>query len=208
MRVLIAEDDAVSRMVLEAALTKWGHEVVVTTDGEAAWETLKRDDAPRLAVLDVMMPGLDGIEICRRLREQTSMTPVYVILLTAMAAKGDIVRGLDAGANDYVTKPFDHDELRARVRVGATVVELQRSLAERVNELVLAVSQVKRLEGILPICSYCKHVRDDGNYWQQVETYISEHSDARFSHSICPGCYENVVRPSLAQAAGRRERQG
>ncbi len=199
MRILIAEDDPVSRTVLHAALTKWGHEVLVTQDGDEAWEALNREGAPQFAVLDVMMPGLDGIEICRRLRETTTHTPTYVILLTAMSGKSDVVRGLDAGANDYVTKPFDYDELRARVNVGSTVVALQQNLAARVAELVEAVTQVKRLEGILPICSYCKHVRDDKNYWQQVETYIADHSEARFSHSICPTCYESVVMPSLKQ---------
>lgn len=203
MRILIAEDDTVSRTVLQAALTKWGHEVVVTEDGEEAWEALQKDGAPALAILDVMMPGLDGVEICRRLRELPTHTPTYVILLTAMSGKRDVVHGLDAGANDYVTKPFDYDELRARVKVGATVVGLQQDLARRVAELVEAVSQVKRLEGILPICSYCKHVRDDRNYWQQVETYVSEHSEARFSHSICPDCYESVVKPSLTQLKSR-----
>lgn len=204
MRILIAEDDPVSRTVLQVALTKWGHEVVVTEDGLAAWEVLKREDAPPLAVLDVMMPGADGTEICRRLRELPTQTPTYVILLTAMTTKADVVRGLEAGANDYVTKPFDYEELRARVRVGATVVGLQQDLAARISELVEAVSQVKRLEGILPICSYCKHIRDDRNYWQQVETYITDHSEARFSHSICPACYETVIKPSLKQLNGQR----
>ena len=105
--------------------------------------------------------------------------------------------GLDAGADDYLAKPFDRNELRARVQVGVRVVELQRHLAEHIKELETALSQVKQLQGILPICSYCKKIRDDQNYWQRVESYISDHSEAEFSHSICPSCYEDVVKPEL-----------
>src|SRR5262249_57910928 len=98
------------------------------------------------------------------------------------------VTGLQSGANDYVTKPFDRAELQARVCVGKSVVELQRSLALRVRELEDALSQVRQLQGLLPICCYCKKIRDDRNYWQQVETYVGDHSAARFSHAICPDC--------------------
>jgi CheY-like chemotaxis protein len=199
MRILIAEDDPVSRRVLDLRLKAWGHEVVITKDGAEAWAALQRNDAPRLAILDWMMPGGDGVEVCRRLRERQSSTPTYIILLTAKSSKEDVVKGLDAGANDYIIKPFDLQELRARIQVGATVVELQQRLAERVIELEEALGQVKRLQGIMPICSYCKHVRNDQNYWQQVESYVSAHSEARFSHSVCPACYEAVVMPQLAE---------
>ena len=197
MRILIAEDDMVSRRVLQLTLTNWGHEVVMTTDGDEALAALQREDAPRLTILDWMMPGMDGIEVCRRLRQTPRVTPIYIILLTAKSNKQDIVQGLSAGANDYVTKPFDREELRARVQVGTTVVELQESLAERISELEDALTQVKQLQGILPICSYCKKIRDDQNYWQRVESYISEHSKMQFSHSICPDCYETNMRPQL-----------
>ena len=145
------------------------------------------------------MPGMNGVEVCRRLRQSQSTTPTYIILLTAKSNKEDVVKGLDAGANDYIVKPFDLQELRARIQVGATVIELQQRLAERVIELEEALAQVKRLQGIVPICSYCKHVRNDQNYWQQVESYVSAHSEARFSHSVCPACYEAVVMPQLAE---------
>lgn len=199
MRILIAEDDPVSRRILNLKLKAWGHEVVVTKDGAEAWAALQRNDAPRLAILDWMMPDTDGLEVCRRLRERQSTTPTYIILLTAKSSKEDVVTGLDAGANDYIIKPFNLHELRARIQVGATVVELQQRLAERVIELEDALAQVKRLQGIVPICSYCKQVRNDQNYWQQVDSYVSAHSEAQFSHSVCPDCYEAVVMPELAQ---------
>jgi phosphoserine phosphatase RsbU/P len=205
MRILIAEDDPVSRRILDLRLKAWGHDVVVTKDGTEAWAALQRNDAPRIAILDWMMPGMDGVEVCRRVRQEQSTTPTYIILLTAKSSKEDVVKGLDAGANDYIIKPFDLQELRARVRVGATVIELQQRLAERVIELEEAMAQVKRLQGIVPICSYCKHVRNDQNYWQQVESYVSAHSEARFSHSVCPACYEAVVIPQLEELEIERQ---
>ena len=206
MRILIAEDDLVSQRMLAATLGKWGHEVVVTGDGDAAWKALQSGDAPGLAILDWMMPGLDGAEICRRVRAAATTPPPYLILLTARGSQPDIVAGLNAGADDYVTKPFDRDELRARVQAGTRIVDLQQELAGRVRELEDALSRVKLLQGLLPICSYCKRVRKDENYWQQVESYVSDHSEARFSHGICPPCYEKVVRPQLSSLAGGRGR--
>jgi DNA-binding response OmpR family regulator len=197
MKVLIAEDDPVSRRLLEASLNKWGYEVVVTSDGAEAWEALRSGGAAALAILDWMMPGMDGPQICQRVRQDPQTRSTYLILLTALGQKKDVVAGLQAGADDYVTKPFDPEELRARVQVGVRVLELQGQLAARVRELEEALASVKQLSGLLPICSYCKKVRDDRNYWQQVEAYVTEHSQAKFSHSICPDCYERVIKTQL-----------
>lgn len=197
MKILIAEDERISRRLLERTLSGWGYEVVVTGDGFEAWEVLQGEDAPRLAILDWMMPGMDGLEVCRRVTQVEGAVPPYIILLTAKGSKENIVEGLVNGANDYITKPFDRDELRARVHVGVEMIELNERLAERVAELEATMAHVKLLQGILTICSYCKHVRDDQNYWQTVESYISDHSEAKFSHSICPDCYERVVKPQL-----------
>jgi diguanylate cyclase (GGDEF)-like protein len=128
--VLIAEDDRVSRNLLERVLVKWGYEVVVTCDGAEAWEALQGREVPPLAILDWMMPELDGVEVCRRVRELDLPDPPYIILLTARGGKGDIVAGLDAGANDYVGKPFDREELRARLEVGRRFAELNQRLLE------------------------------------------------------------------------------
>jgi CheY-like chemotaxis protein len=196
-RVLIAEDDSTSRRLLQVTLEKWGFEVEVCCDGHHAWQVLQRDDAPQLAILDWMMPGIDGLEICRRLRELPQQRICYAVLLTAKDQKQDLAEGLSSGADDYIVKPFDPRELRARLQVGLRLVSLQQALAARVSDLEEALAQVKLLQGLLPICSYCKNIRDDNNYWQQIESYVSAHSEAQFSHSICPTCYENVVKPEL-----------
>jgi len=199
MKILIAEDDPVSRCILEVTLAKWGFEVISTCDGHHAFEELQSQE-PAIAVLDWMMPGLDGAEVCRRAKAISTATPTYLILLTAKSEKGDIVEGLDAGADDYITKPFNRVELKARIKVGARVTVLQRSLADRIVQLEAALARVKQLQGLLPICSYCKMVRDEQDYWQQVDSYISKHSDVAFSHSICPPCYDRLVRPQLKGA--------
>ena len=199
MRILIAEDDRISRHVLRTMLVKWGYEVVAVNDGAQAWEELQKPNAPPVALLDWMMPVLDGFEVVKRARQAGGLAPTYFILVTARAAKEDMVAALEAGADDYVTKPFDQNELRARLQVGLRVIDLQQRLADRVQALEESLNQVKLLQGLLPICSYCKKVRDDGNYWHQVEQYIAERSQAQFSHSICPGCRVDVVKPDLAK---------
>jgi phosphoserine phosphatase RsbU/P len=201
VKILIAEDDPVSKRYLEAALHKWGYDVSVATNGAEAWRRLQEEEPPPLAILDWMMPELDGLEICRRIRTDPLVERMYVILLTARTGKGNAVAGLEAGADDYVTKPFDRKELRARVQVGARVVRLQTHLAARVRELEGALAKVKQLQGLLPICSYCKKIRDDRNYWRQVESYLSEHSEVQFSHGICPECYAKLLESGLPETS-------
>jgi phosphoserine phosphatase RsbU/P len=197
MRILIAEDDVTSRAVLTGVLRKLGHEVVETVDGAAAWERLREPDAPALAILDWMMPVMDGLEVVRRVRALQSPQPPYLILLTARGDRASLVDGLDAGANDYLTKPFDPGELRARVGVGRRVVEMEAALAARIRELGEALEHVKTLRGLVPICAHCKKVRDDKGYWRQVEEYVGSHTHAEFSHGICPDCARELY-PDLA----------
>ena len=128
MKVLIAEDDSISRTVLEGLLMKWGYEVVVAHDGTKAWDLLQQENAPRLIVLDWMMPGIDGVEICRRLRAAGKGTYSYIVLLTMKGDPESIVEGLDAGADDYMVKPYNMEELRSRLRAGKRILELQENL--------------------------------------------------------------------------------
>jgi sigma-B regulation protein RsbU (phosphoserine phosphatase) len=202
MRVLVADDDAVTRRLLEATLLSWGYEVCLAADGLEALRVIEEPCRPDIALLDWLMPNKDGLEICRIVRARYQPVPIYLILLTALAGRQNIIQGLQAGADDYITKPFDRDELRARLEVGTRIVELQRNLAERVRELEDALARVKQLQGLVPICSYCKKIRNDRNYWQQLESFLAEHSEAQFSHGICPECYEKFVRPELEGLPG------
>jgi phosphoserine phosphatase RsbU/P len=205
MRILIAEDEAVSRRLLQKSVEAWGYDPVVCTEGGEALGALLGPDAPSIAVLDWMMPGVDGPAICRQVRDAGGQWQPYLILLTGRARTEDIVAGLRAGADDYLTKPVERDELEARLGVARRVVQLQQRLADRVAELELALSRVRQLQGLLPICSYCKRVRDDKNYWSQVEHYIAEQLDVRFSHGICPDCLEAVLEAGEAGKAQERD---
>lgn len=197
MKILIADDSLVVRRRLSTLLTEWGHEVVETKDGEETWQLLSSGVAPPIAILDWVMPEPDGVELCRRIRETPAIKKTYVLMLTGMSNPEDIVKGLNAGANDFIVKPFNEPELQARVNVGVRMVELQEEVANRVTELERALAEITELRGILPICAYCKSVRDDQNYWQTVEQYIGSHADVKFSHGVCPKCLENVVKPEL-----------
>jgi sigma-B regulation protein RsbU (phosphoserine phosphatase) len=192
MRALVADDDPVARVILTRALDGWSIEPIVVADGAAAWEVIASDNAPSLAIIDWEMPGLDGPELCRRIRGNPSSASMYVVLLTGRDTADDVVAGLDAGADDYLVKPFRASELRARLNAGVRVLTLQERLARQVVELQQALVSVKQLRGLLPICSYCKRVRGDEDYWQQVEGYIADRTDAEFSHGICPDCFEKV----------------
>lgn len=185
MKILAVEDDAVARAVLRQALRKLGHDVVEAHDGDAAWKVLESEPV-RVVVSDWMMPNSDGLDLCRKIRNRVGSEYIYFILLTSRDATADNQNeAADAGVDDFLTKPLDVSELWTRLRV-----------AERILRYT---TQVRQLEEMLPICSYCKKIRDDQNYWQQIEGYISERTGSDFSHSVCPDCYKGVVLPELEQ---------
>ena len=192
MRILVADDDRLTRTILSRTLEGWGFEVISAGDGESAW-TLVRERQPSIVILDWMMPALDGPSLCRRIRGDAAQAHLYALLLSGRDSLHDLVAGLEAGADDYLIKPFDPDELKARINVGVRILALQQRLAERVNELQSALANVKQLQGLLPICSYCKAVRSDEDYWERIDTYISQHSDTQFSHGICPNCMDRAM---------------
>ena len=206
MRVLIADDEATSRRLIQASLGGWGFEVLMAVEGGEALQILNGPNPPELVLLDWMMPGTDGLEVCRRLRAANPQATTYIILVTARAGLENVVQGLEAGADDYITKPFDPRELRARLRAGVRIVQLQEALLARHRELEEAMKRVKQLQGLLPICSFCKKIRNDLNYWEQVDSYIASHSEAQFSHGVCPECYETYLKPQLQGLTNREER--
>ena len=184
MKVLIAEDDTVASRVLEAALRKLGHEALVATNGESAWEILQTESV-RAVVSDWQMPRLDGLDLCRRIRKREG-DYVYFILLTHMeASEKNLQEATDAGVDDFLAKPINSNQLWMRLRV-----------AERILGFT---TEVRQLESFLPICGYCKKVRDDQNYWQQIEQYINTRTGTNFSHGVCPDCIEKVLKPQLAK---------
>ena len=185
VKILAVEDDAVARAVLRQALRCLGHEVVEAGDGEAALEVLQTEPV-RVVMSDWMMPRADGLDLCQRIRKRAGAEYIYFILLTSRDATAENqTAAADAGVDDFLTKPLDLPELWTRLRV-----------AERILRYT---TQVRQLEEMLPICSYCKKIRDDQNYWQQLEGYISERTGSDFSHSICPDCHTRVILPQLEQ---------
>lgn len=203
MKLLIADDDPVARSCLTALCRRWGYEVVAAPDGEAAWAALQGTDAPALALVDCQMPGRTGDELCRMARAQLGNRPLHIILITATRlALEEKVAGLGAGADDYLTKDYEPAELQARLKVGERVVNLQSELHRRVQQLESALAQVTQLQGLLPICMDCKKIRDDKNYWHQVEKYIAQRSSVAFTHSLCPTCFEKRVSELAVGAWG------
>jgi len=197
MRVLVADDEATSRHLIQTVLTGWGFEVLLAAEGGEALDILGASSPPEIVLLDWMMPGADGLEVCRRIRAAKPHATTYIILVTARGGLENVVQGLEAGADDYLTKPFDPRELRARLRAGVRIVQLQGALLERYRQLEESLKRVKQLQGLLPICSYCKKIRNDRNYWEQVDAYVASHSEAQFTHGVCPECYELHLKPQL-----------
>ncbi len=202
MRILVADDDPVTRRVLQTTLATSGYEVEATADGDSAWVVLERERDIRLALLDWMMPGLDGTDLCRRVRQRTGAY-VYIILLTVRNRKEDVVLGLQAGADDYITKPFDQQELYSRIRAGERILDLESRLAQQVRELEEALAHVKRIHGMLPICMHCKKVRDDKNSWHALESFVQQNSEAIFTHSLCQECLRTHY-PTAGQKVSSR----
>ncbi len=190
MKILIAEDDVINRKLLEVILKKRNYEFTSCKNGVEVLETLKSDGTYQFAIFDWMMPELDGIGLIKKIRENKKYEGIYIILLTAKNFKEDVVTGLNAGADDYMAKPFDKEELLARIRVGERILKLQSALNERVLQLRNALEKISTLQGLIPMCAGCKKIRDDEGYWQEVEQYIMDNSEARFSHGLCPACVD------------------
>lgn len=205
LKILTADDDLTALRLITYLLVNWGFDVVTASDGRKALEILSQGGID-MALLDRTMPIMEGVEVVRQLRNAPPPGGyIYTIMITAKDSIEDIVSGLDAGADDYLKKPYDEDELRSRIRVGERVLELERKLAARAAELQKALDNVKQLRGLLPVCMYCKKIRNDRDYWQQMEGYIQENTDASFTHSVCPECREKIVKPMLDELQKRKD---
>jgi PleD family two-component response regulator len=196
-KVLIADDDSANLMILKSLISKWGYEVITAKDGTLAMQILLSDDHPRLVILDWLMPGLDGIEVCKRVRKTPRIEPIYIIFLTSLSRDEDIIEGMKAGADDYITKPCRHVELQWRLKTGAKILDLRKKLAYRSQQLENVKSEIKLLQGLLPICACCKKVRGDSDYLQKVRAYMAGRPEARFDNCICSSCFNELVEPEI-----------
>lgn len=185
VRVLIADDDPVFLPLLAQELESLGYNVMVAVNGTEAWE-LYQSFKPNIVLTDWVMPEIDGLELSRMIRAENRAEYAYIIFLTILHGRGSFLEAMRAGADDFINKPFDKDQLHARLKVAERILNLQR--------------EIKQLEVILPLCSYCKRIRDERDTWYSMEDYISMKTDTIFSHSVCPNCYERHVRPQLPTA--------
>lgn len=181
-----------SRRLLETHLNQWGFGVVSTSDGVECLAAFEAEEGINLAILDWMMPGLEGPEVCRKIKATPGSPFVYVMMLTALTEKEHIVKALSTGADDYLAKPWNPAELEARVRAGLRIVKLESTLRRKIANLQGALDHVEQLRGILPICAWCHKIRDDSDYWRSVEEYFETYSKTQFTHSICPDCVSHV----------------
>jgi sigma-B regulation protein RsbU (phosphoserine phosphatase) len=191
MRILIAEDDPLSRRLLASVLEKMGHEVVATENGHEAWSAFVVE-RPRVVITDWMMPFMDGLELCQKVRSCEQFQYVYIIMITALGEREFYLEGMGAGADDFITKPFNRDELGVRLTVAERLLKLQE--------------EVSQLKGLLPICAYCKKIRDEQQEWRSLEEFVSSKTETEFSHAYCPDC-EREVSVGRAPAARERDRK-
>jgi phosphoserine phosphatase RsbU/P len=173
MKILFVEDDLTSRLLLGATLKKLGHQTVPAADGRQAWDEFQKVHFP-VVISDWQMPEMDGLELCRKIRERPSEHYTNFILLTAHGGKANYLEAMEAGADDFVTKPYDEDQLAARLVVAERQLRLQHRMSA--------------LESMLSVCAFCKKIRDEDDCWEPMEAYISEHTETQFSHAYCPQC--------------------
>lgn len=182
MNILIAEDDPVGRLTLQSVLKAAGYQVTAVSDGQEALDAWRLTEA-RVVISDWMMPEMDGLELCRQIRDGRSPLYTYFILLTGRGGKESFLTAMESGIDDFITKPVDADELKARLGVAQRILGMRQ--------------RMDALEGLLPICSYCKRIRGERDEWSELEGYIETRSQAEFSHGICPDCYRTRVEPNL-----------
>ncbi|MBN1779597.1 response regulator [bacterium] len=236
--ILIAEDSHTQAAHLKHTLLKNDYQVVVTYDGKEALKTI-RDQKPTIVISDVLMPGIDGYELCRKIKSDRNLRNIPVILLTALSDPKDIIRGLECEADHFITKPYNEDFLLSHIQYVLVNKELRRNAMaemgieiffagqkrfitsdrmqildllfstyeavlhknnelERINlELKQSLETIQKLKGLIPICSHCKKIRNDDGYWQQLEVFIKEHSDAEFTHGLCPDCEREIYTKYL-----------
>ncbi len=197
IRILVVDDDANVARSTARLLQNAGHAIATAANGAEALQTVQTFQ-PQLVLSDCNMPQMDGLELCRRIKEDPALAGVFVVLISGTFTLSDEQSaGLESGADGYIGRPIANRELAARVAAFARILRLDQALREKNAELEVALSKVKLLSGLLPICAGCKKIRDDQGYWSQVECYVQKHSEATFTHGLCPDCMGKYF-PSLA----------
>ena len=207
-KILVTDDDPINLALMTSVLQRAGYDVVATKTGEECLHGVQ-ECRPSLILLDVVLPDISGIEVLRQIKSSPNMKDVFVILMSGVDVSSEKqADGLNIGADGYITKPISNKELVARVQAMERIKaaedalrEKERELQESVSYLRAALSEIKVLKGLIPICSSCKKIRNDLGFWDHLESYLSEHTDAMFTHGLCPECYEK----SLAQIEGMRK---
>ncbi|MCB5261156.1 MAG: response regulator [Candidatus Cloacimonetes bacterium] len=203
MMIYVSDDDEINLKLIKTVLNQAGfHNLKLYFSGKSMMDELTHN-RPDLLLLDIMMPGFSGYDVLEWIKQDPALEDIPIIMITAAALDENmepLARSFELGAMDYISKPFSNLELVQRVK-SALRMEKQR------QELEAAAKQIRSLEKLIPICSYCKKIRADKNYWQEVESYISDHTDTMFSHSICPTCYETHVKPQLEKLKKEREKK-
>jgi len=203
-RVLVAEDDERSRNGLVRLLQRDGYEVTVANDGQAALHVLLAPNPPQIALLDWEMPRLDGIHVCWAVRSTPGNPYTYIIMVTAKADATDALAAFAAGVDDFLSKPIDSLQLLARLRCGERVLGLEQRSAERISQLKNASAEVRKLRSLLPICRYCKKVRDGADRWHEFEGFVHDNAGSEFSNVICPECLDKGFSRNLPEDAAVR----
>jgi CheY-like chemotaxis protein len=191
MKILLVDDELVAQTMLRRMLEQLGHQVVPANHGMEAL-SIFQDDPVNIVISDWHMPQMDGIELCQAIRTVQKAGYTYFVLISATPL--DVEKYAEAtaqGIDDFLVKPIRPQEIAIRLLVAERIIKF--------------TTEIKQLKTLLPICSYCKKIRNDGNYWKQIETYISETTGSFFSHGICPTCYEDIVKPELAQYMRARD---
>ncbi|MBU2552037.1 MAG: response regulator [Proteobacteria bacterium] len=194
IHILVADDDRLIRTFVAGCLeSEPGYCLASVTDGSEALEVIRKNP-PDILITDWMMPGIDGPELCRQVRRLPLPRYVYIILLTVKNEQREIIEGLSSGGDDYMVKPFNREELTARVRAGARIARAQKALHRTNRELEAALRKIETLQGLLPICMDCRRVRTDQDYWMEIEEYVSSVTRTEFTHGLCPDCFGRRLR--------------
>ncbi len=204
MKIFAVDNEQFNTMLIEELLkeSKFENIKVFSSAEDLLKEIFEFDNVPDLILSDIMMPNMNGYELCEKIKsiEKTKHIPIIMITAASMENSEPLKKSFEYGAMDFISKPINPIELIARVR-SALSLELQR------QKLKNALDEIKQLQGLLPICSYCKKVRTDDNYWDEIEHYISRHTEAKFSHSVCPDCYVKYVKPQLEQLKAEKKKE-